>query len=51
MRVLLKAPGYDCSSIAYFKMVDETGFLCFPDQHAIGLDVLIRVKGTGSAEA
>jgi hypothetical protein len=41
--VVLKAPGYDCSSIAYFKMVDEDGFLCFPDEHQLGLDVLVRV--------
>lgn len=40
----LKAPGYDCSSIAYFKMVDDKGFLCFPDLHQLGLDVLVRVE-------
>lgn len=40
----LKAPGYDCSSIAYFKMVDDKGFLCFPDVHQLGLDVLVRVE-------
>lgn len=40
---ILKAPGYDCSSIAYFKMVDNLGLLCFPDQHQLGLDVLVRV--------
>lgn len=39
----LIAPGYDCSSIAYFKMVDDEGFLCFPDAHQLGLDVLVRV--------
>ncbi len=39
----LKAPGYDCSSIAYFKMVDHEGFLCFPDDYQLGLDVLVRV--------
>lgn len=39
----LKAPGYDCTSIAYFKMVDQEGFLCFPDEHQLGLDVLVRV--------
>jgi hypothetical protein len=38
------APGYDCSSIAYFKMIDEAGFLCFPDVHQLGLDVLVRVE-------
>ena len=42
--VPLKAPGYDCSSIAYFKMVDADGFLCFPDAHQLGLDVLVRVE-------
>ena len=41
---LLKAPGYDCTSIAYFKMVDHAGFLCFPDEHQLGLDVLVRVE-------
>jgi transcriptional regulator with XRE-family HTH domain len=41
--VILKAPSYDCSSIAYFKMVDAEGFLCFPDEHQLGLDVLVRV--------
>jgi transcriptional regulator with XRE-family HTH domain len=40
----LKAPGFDCTSIAYFKMVDEEGFLCFPDEHQLGLDVLVRVQ-------
>ena len=28
---------------AYFKMVDRDGFLCFPDEHQLGLDVLVRV--------
>jgi hypothetical protein len=41
----LKAPTYDCSSIAYFKMVDSTGALCFPDNYQLGLDVLVRVEG------
>jgi hypothetical protein len=41
---LLKAPGYDCTSIAYFKMVDDEGFLCFTDEHQLGLDVLVRVE-------
>jgi transcriptional regulator with XRE-family HTH domain len=41
----LKAPTYDCSSIAYFKMVDADGRLCFPDRHSLGLDVLVRVGG------
>jgi hypothetical protein len=41
----LRAPGYDCSSIAYFKMVDADGFLCFPDSYQLGLDVLVRVAG------
>jgi transcriptional regulator with XRE-family HTH domain len=43
IQAVLKAPGYDCSSIAYFKMVDEQGFFCFPDVHQLGLDVLVRV--------
>jgi hypothetical protein len=42
---LLKAPTYDCSSIAYFKMVDGEGRLCFPDSYMLGLDVLVRVEG------
>jgi transcriptional regulator with XRE-family HTH domain len=41
----LKAPTYDCSSIAYFKMVDSDGRLCFPDSYQLGLDVLVRVDG------
>ncbi|MGC2372400.1 MAG: NBR1-Ig-like domain-containing protein [Solirubrobacteraceae bacterium] len=41
----LKAPTYDCSSIAYFKMVDAGGALCFPDNYQLGLDVLVRVEG------
>lgn len=41
----LKAPTYDCSSIAYFKMVDGEGRLCFPDNYQLGLDVLVRVEG------
>lgn len=42
--VPLKAPGYDGSSIAYFKMVDVDGLLCFPDEHQLGLDILVRVE-------
>jgi transcriptional regulator with XRE-family HTH domain len=41
----LKAPTYDCSSIAYFKMVDADGALCFPDNYQLGLDVLVMVRG------
>jgi hypothetical protein len=40
----LKAPTYDCASIAYFKMVDDKGLLCFPDEHQLGLDVLVLVR-------
>jgi transcriptional regulator with XRE-family HTH domain len=40
----LKSPGYACSSIAYFKMVDADGMLCFPDSYQLGLDVLVRVS-------
>jgi hypothetical protein len=39
----LRAPGYDCSSIAYFKMIDADGFLCFPNDYQLGLDVLVQV--------
>lgn len=41
----LKAPTYDCTSIAYFKMVDGERRLCFPDSYQLGLDVLVRVEG------
>jgi hypothetical protein len=41
----LQAPGYDSTSIAYFKMVDSEGSLCFPDNYQIGLDVLVMVRG------
>jgi transcriptional regulator with XRE-family HTH domain len=44
IETLLKAPTYDATSIAYFKMVDQDGFLCFPDEHAAGLDVLVMVR-------
>jgi hypothetical protein len=41
----LKAPTYDCASIAYFKMVDAEGMLCFPHNYQLGLDVLVLVRG------
>jgi transcriptional regulator with XRE-family HTH domain len=41
----LKAPTYDCSSIAYFKMIGADGRLCFPDSYQLGLDVLVLVEG------
>lgn len=41
----LKAPTYDCSSIAYFKMVDADRYFCFPDSYMLGLDVLVMVRG------
>jgi transcriptional regulator with XRE-family HTH domain len=44
VQVPLRAPGYDCSSIAYFKMIHADGFLCFPDEHQLGLDVLVSVR-------
>lgn len=44
IQAVLKAPSYDCTSIAYFKMGDAQGFLCFPDEHQLGLDVLVRVE-------
>jgi transcriptional regulator with XRE-family HTH domain len=47
----LKAPTYDCSSIAYFKMVDMQGFLCFPENYQLGLDVLVMVRGQRPEEA
>jgi transcriptional regulator with XRE-family HTH domain len=41
----LKAPTYDCSSIAYFKMIHAGGGLCFSGNYMLGLDVLVRVEG------
>jgi hypothetical protein len=41
----LAAPTYDCSTVAYFKLVDAVGRLCFPDDGQGGLDVLILVRG------
>ena len=41
----LKAPSYDCSSIAYFKMVHIDRRLCFPSSYQLGLDVLVMVEG------
>ena len=49
IRATLRAPSYDCSSIAYFKMVRETAegltALCFPGDYQLGLDVLVGVSG------
>jgi transcriptional regulator with XRE-family HTH domain len=45
IKAVLKAPSYDCSSIAYFKMADAEGALCFPDSYQLGLDVLVMVRG------
>lgn len=41
----LKAPTYDCCSIAYFKMLDSDGQICFPDNYQLGLDVIVLVRG------
>lgn len=46
----LKAPTYDCSSIAYFKQVHADGRLCFPDAYQLGLDVLVMVRGQREGE-
>jgi hypothetical protein len=46
----LKAPTYDCASIAYFKIVAAEGQLCFPDNDMLGLDVLVLVRGQMSDE-
>jgi transcriptional regulator with XRE-family HTH domain len=51
IEAILKAPGYDCSSIAYFKMADAEGALCFPDSYQLGLDVLVMVRGQRPEEA
>jgi transcriptional regulator with XRE-family HTH domain len=52
IRARLRAPSYDCSSIAYFKMVKTHGdgsvALCFPENYQLGLDILVRVS-TGHA--
>lgn len=44
----LRAPSYDCTSIAYFKMVQQTKealtALCFPEDYQLGLDVLVVVR-------
>jgi hypothetical protein len=45
IRALLKAPTYDSTSIAYFKMVDAEGHLCFPNRYQLGLEVIVRVAG------
>lgn len=43
----LRAPSYDCTSIAYFKMIRTTKegltALCFPGDYQLGLDVLVGV--------
>ena len=41
----LKAPTYDCASIAYFKMVDADAQLCFLDNYQLGLNVLVMAEG------
>lgn len=41
----LKAPTYDCTSIAYFKMIDVERCFCFPENYMLGLDVLVAVSG------
>ncbi len=51
IETLLKAPTYDCTSVAYFKMVDAEGAICFPDSYQLGLDVLVLVRrGEGRAD-
>jgi transcriptional regulator with XRE-family HTH domain len=41
----LKAPTYDCTSIAYFKMIDADGALCFPSNYQLGLEVIVLIRG------
>ena len=41
----LKAPTYDCCTIAYFKMVDAEAQLCFPENYMLGLDAVVLVRG------
>lgn len=45
IEMIMQAPGYDCTSIAYFKMIDADGYLCYPDNYQLGLDVLVTVRG------
>lgn len=49
IKATLRAPSYDCSSIAYFKMIreedDGSVVLCFPGDYQLGLDVVVRVAG------
>ena len=40
----LKAPTFDCSSIAYFKMIDSAGRLCFPENYMLGPEVIVTVR-------
>ncbi len=44
----LRAPSYDCTSIAYFKMVKtlegDAVALCFPEDYQLGLDVLVSIR-------
>jgi transcriptional regulator with XRE-family HTH domain len=47
---LLKAPTYDCSSIAYFKMVDDEGRLCFPDSYQVGAGCVGEGGGAGTRQ-
>jgi transcriptional regulator with XRE-family HTH domain len=51
----LRAPSYDCSSIAYFKMVrmqkDGSAVLCFPGKYQLGLDVLVSVSESLRADS
>jgi transcriptional regulator with XRE-family HTH domain len=49
VKAQLKAPGYDCSSVAYFKMIDTGGALCFPDSYQLGLDVALTVRARSSS--
>ena len=47
IQAILKAPTYDCTSIAYFKMVDSDGAICFPDSYQLGLDLLVQARSAG----
>ncbi len=40
----LKAPTYKATSIAYFKMVDAEGRLCFPGAYQVGLEVVVLTR-------
>lgn len=43
--VKFKAPSYPCTTISYWKMVDNEGNLCFPDKKGLWCRVMVTVIG------